>query len=290
MPHGLGAEEPGLVEGPGALLAALRGQSAGLSAVEWVDVAGEDNGADPYARQHHLDRIFRINWRLAERVAAARVRQELPIVLGGDHSVAIGTWAGLSRALPGRRLGVLWIDAHPDLNTPETTPSHHAHGMPLAAIVGRGHPLLAGLVPPGQRATPQQVALVGIRSIDPGEAAFLAEHPELVALPAAEIQSRGSDWMLARLRAWLAPLEAVHLSLDLDALDPSWAPGVTTPVARGLRPAHVWAMLDLVLGQGKLVAADVVEYLPRRDRAGATAELAAEVVARLVEKAVGSRQ
>lgn len=295
VPHGLGAEVPGMTEGPATLLEALAARTPARPPVEWVAIPRSGGVGEPYVRAHHLDRIRVINTRLAAHVAVAVAAGDLPIVLGGDHTVAIGTWAGLHRALPGAKLGVLWIDAHPDLNTPETTPSHHAHGMPLAAITGRGHPLLTEPVNLAARVPLTRVALVGIRAIDPGEAAFLAEHPDLLALPAAAIHARGREWMLSQLQGWLARLDGVYLSFDLDALDPKWAPGVTTPAAGGLAPEDVRSIVSLVGRHSRLAAAEVVEYLPRRDRGGVTADLAAELIVQMAgirrsgDRLVGSR-
>ena len=282
VPHGLGAELPGLEEGPARLLDALSERLGGRPAAEWIDIPAPGQAADPYVQAHHLDRIDLINRRLAERVAAAARAGQLPVVLGGDHTVAIGTWAGLARARPGRRLGLLWIDAHPDLNTPETTPSHHAHGMPLAALLGLGHPRLVDAVAPELRLSPERVALVGIRAIDPGEAAYLARQPALLALHAAEVRARGGAWLAARLRPWLSRLDGLHLSLDLDVLDPALAPGVSTPADHGLTPADLRPLLTLVRESGCLAAVDVVEYLPRRDQAQVTARLAADLLAELL--------
>jgi arginase len=214
-------------------------------------------------------------------VAAARRAGELPIVLGGDHALTIGSFGGARLAAPDARLGIVWVDAHPDLNTPETTPSHHGHGMPLAALLGHGHPALVDAVRPGAKLAPADVVLFGTRAIDPGEARFLAERPELLVVPAAEVHDRGLASALERVLARIAELDAVHLSFDLDAVDSAAAPGVTTPVSQGLTPAEALELVSAIARSGKLVSADVVELTPERDPDGRTARLAADLVARI---------
>ncbi len=235
--------------------------------------------AAEYARLHRLVDVRAFADALADRVAAAVSRGELPIILGGDHTVALGGFAGVRRGLADdSRLALVWIDAHPDLNTPESSPSHHAHGMPLAALLGRGHALLveAG----GGRAAsldPQVVAIVGARSIDPGEADFLAQHPELTVFPAQAFRA-GLDAPLSALVAWSDAWDALYLSFDLDAVDPSEAPGVTTPASGGISRDQAVEIARRLAQTGKLVGVDVVEHLPARDPDGRTARLAADLV------------
>lgn len=217
---------------------------------------------------------------MAPRVADSLRAGEMPVVLGGDHTVAIGSFAGLRLALGvERRLGIVWVDAHPDLNTPETTPSNHGHGMPLSALIGLGHPVLvnAGGVR-GAKLGTGDVALVGIRDIDPGEAALLASHPELHAITAEMIRALGLTAALQPVLAWSEHLDAIHLSFDLDAVDPDHAPGVTTPVPGGLTVEEAHSLVTVFRATGRLRSADVVEHLPLNDLDGRTARLAAELI------------
>ncbi len=272
-----------MLDGPDAVLRALGGATV-VAAVERVapppDLAAVFEASDAYARRHHLMDVRLMSDSLAGRVAASLAHGELPIVLGGDHTVAIGGFAGVRRAFGWeRRLGLVWIDAHPDLNTPETTPSNHGHGMPLAALLGLGHPLLVnagGLQ--GRKLEAGDVALVGARSIDPGEALFLAQHPELRVAPARTIREAGLLPALRPLLEWARQLDGLYLSFDLDAVDPSDAPGVTTPVRGGLSAAEGVETVRLFAATGKVVAGDVVEHFPARDPAGRTAQLAASLV------------
>lgn len=280
VPLWVGANQPEAADGPISCYAQIA-EGAGPLVAEWVPVPDEpplDPDADDYALRHGLTIIRHVARETARRVARAAALGSLPIVVGGDHSLAIGSVAGLRRAYPRRRLGVLWVDAHPDLNTPQTTPSHHAHGMPLAALLGEGHPVLASACGPGPALQPEQAVLVGIRAIDPGEADFLARHPELLAITAQDIRKRGILWALELLRHRLAQWDAVHLSLDLDVVDPGEAPGVTTPVSGGLAANEVLSLVQEVAASGKLVGVDLVELLPSRDKDGRTARLAARLV------------
>lgn len=285
VPTGAGANEPGLRAGPDAILAALSdGRQASRLKVERVAPPIEQefttDDHDEYARKHHLIEARALADELAPRLAASLSAGERPIVIGGDHTVAIGAFSGVRQALGAdRRVGIIWVDAHPDLNTPETTPSNHGHGMPLSALLGLGHPVLVnagGLR--GPKLGPDEVALVGIRSIDPGEADLIARHPEMVVVLPAAIRSEGLRVALEPLLRWARGLEAVHLSFDLDAIDPTEAPGVTTPVPGGLTAQEAVELVALVVQTGRLVSGDVVEHLPVRDSDGRTARLAAEIV------------
>ena len=282
VPTGAGANEPGLLAGPRAIVDALPGRDRLVELVEPpLDQEFDPHPEhDAYARQHHLIEARALADVLAPRVAASLEAGERPIVLGGDHTVAIGALTGLRLAFGARRrIGIVWVDAHPDLNTPATTPSNHGHGMPLSALIGLGHPVLvkAGGVR-GPKLSPGDVALVGIRSIDPGEARLIARHPELHAITAEQIRSVGLREAVAPVLNWVSELEALHLSFDLDAIDPADAPGVTTPVEGGLTAHEAQELAGLLLATTRLRSADIVEHLPARDRDGKTARLAASLV------------
>jgi arginase len=290
-PIGAGANEPRLMEGPEAIAASLAASRNGW-ALEMVSPPGNPAVApegpdepDEYARLHHLVDVRLMADVLAPRVAETMEAAELPIVLGGDHTVAIGGFTGVRRALgPEPRLGIVWVDAHPDLNTPATTPSNHGHGMPLAALLGFGHPILvnAGGIS-GAKLSLGDTALVGARSIDPGEAEFLSAHPEILVIRPETVRA-GLEDALRPLVNWARDLDALYLSFDLDAVDPKEAPGVTTPVPGGLTASESLELVRSLTGTGRLVAADVVEHLPARDRDGRTARLAACIIETLVEE------
>ncbi len=286
-PIGAGADESRLIYGPFAIARAI-GDACGDLAIDVVapprDLASLTTESDDYARLHHLMDVRVLNDSLAARVEESIRRGELPVTVGGDHTVAIGGFAGVRRALGASvRVGMVWIDAHPDLNTPETTPSNHGHGMPLAALLGRGHALLvnAGGIH-GAKLETADTMLVGARSIDPGEALFLAEHRELLVASAESIRREGLAVALGPLLERARGMDALYLSFDLDAIDPMDAPGVTTPVRNGVTAGEAAEIVRRFRELGNLVAADVVEHLPARDLDGRTAMLAAELIETIV--------
>ena len=223
--------------------------------------------------------------RLAERVGEARERGQLPVVLGGDHSIALGTVSGMARGVP---LGLLWVDAHADANTPETSPSGNLHGMPVAAIFGRGPEALTrvgGFAPGTARVAPERTALVGVRSVDPGEAELLRELGVRM-YTMEEVDRRGIGPVVDEAVAVaLDGIGTFHLSIDLDALDPSVAPGVGTPERGGLTYREAHTLMEAVAASGGLGSVEVAEVNPIRDIRNQTAELAVD----LVSSALGKR-
>lgn len=206
-----------------------------------------------------------------------------PIVLGGDHSVALGSIAGLATFGP---TGVLWVDAHADFNTPETSPSGNVHGMPLAALCGLGDHRLASLF--GQEKPvlkPRDVVLVGVRSVDPGEREMLRK-AGVTVYTMKEVDRLGIARIAEEIVTRLSHLPRVHVSLDADVLDPEEAPGVGTPVPGGLsyREAHLF--MELLADWGKVTSLDVVEVNPILDRRNRTASLMVELAASLLGKRI----
>ena len=223
---------------------------------------------------------------IAAAVAPLAACGRVPLVAGGDHSVAAGSVVGVRRGLR-RRYGydvplyLLWLDAHPDVNTPETSPSGNLHGMVLAGLLGAG-PLALDTPLPAER-----VVLAGVRDLDPGERAFLAARPAIRRWDVAAL--RGGAWQ-PLLAALLQEIERrdgrLYVSLDLDVLDPAYAPGVAVPVAGGAAPSDVLALLRRVTASGLLAGADVVELHPAADRDGRTAALAARALSVLAGGAI----
>ena len=207
---------------------------------------------------------------------------QVPVLLGGDHSLAIGSVAAVARhcATQGKRLQLVWFDAHADSNTPATSPSGHLHGMPLACLLGQGP---VELTRPEPVLRPEQVWLLGLRSTDPGEEALL----QSVSIRPVRLQGGPDDgWqMVATLAQWLTDLDPqthVHLSLDLDVLDPGLAPGVSTPVPGGLNAEQAMACMRW-LGQCGLVGSvDLMELNPARDVNQQTARLAVALLTQLL--------
>jgi arginase len=188
-------------------------------------------------------------------VASTCARDDFPIFLGGDHALAIGTISGMAAHGP---LGVIWIDAHGDYNTPETTPSGNIHGMPMAALSGLGHPDLVNLGAPGAKLRPQDIVMIAIRDLDVQERIALA-HSGIIVYTMRDIDELGMATVARRALARLNRLHRIHVSLDMDALEPTVAPGVGTPVTGGLtfREAHL--LMEILAESEKVCSLDVVE-------------------------------
>ena len=213
---------------------------------------------------------------IAARVAEVTSRGALPLVLGGDHSVALGTLGGLASVHgPG---GVLWIDAHSDINTPETSPSGNVHGMALAAALGLAGPGFESDVWPLPAVDPKRVALVGTRLLDDGERRLLREAGVRV-FTMSEIDRIGIERAIRESLDRIAGGGFVHVSLDMDVLDPEIAPGVGTPVRGGLTYREAHLALELVAESGLAGSLEVVEVNPILDRENTTAATAVELVA-----------
>ena len=273
---GLGARDPRCETAPAALRAAnlvSRLQARGFRAA-WSDTLRPGAAA----RGDSLRAIHEVCKCLAQRVQAILQHGDFPLVIGGDHSCAIGTWKGAVRGLRARGpLGLIWIDAHMDAHTPQTTPSGLLHGMPLACLLGFGEPLLTDL-DDGVRLDPRHVCLIGVRSFETGEAALLRRLGVRVFYM-HDVARRG---LVAVLREALAIVRdgtaGFGVTIDLDAVDPKDAPGVGTPAAGGIRAGELTAALTHLAGQPGLIAAEIAEYNPYRDRHAVTAGLVANAI------------
>ncbi len=223
-----------------------------------------------------LSRIHAFNLCLADEVAKILKRGEFPIVLGGDHSIAVGTWNGVRHTLA-QPLGLVWIDAHMDGHTCETTPSGAFHGMPLAGLLGYGESEMAALLGPIPVLFPQNVILIGTRSFEEGEAA-LFEKLKIKIYFMEEVARRG---IKAIFQEALERIQTpcLGLSLDLDAVDPSDAPGVGSPKPNGLCAKELLSALSCF--QDRLTAFELVEYNPERDVQHKTRDLAYEILNRV---------
>src|SRR5918996_1828580 len=280
-PLDLGAGRRGVDMGPSAIRYAgleARLDALGYDCFDWGNVetavAEATTEGDPHAR--FLAEIKEACKHVAQRVAEAVRTGVVPIVLGGDHSVALGTLGRLASARgPG---GVLWLDAHGDLNTPETSPSGNVHGMPLAAALGRAGPDFASDVWPLPALDSERVVLVGVRSLDEGERALVHE-TGIGVYTMTEVDRRGVEAVVREALERLDGAAFVHVSFDMDVVDPDVAPGVGTPVRGGLSYREAHLALELVAESGLLGSLEIVEVNPILDRENATAALAVELAA-----------
>ena len=287
-PLDLGAGRRGVDMGPSAIRYA--GLEQQLAQKLGVRVTDSGNVISPVVettamgdeRARYLEQILDLCDRLAGLVASAAGRGALPLVLGGDHSVALGSLVGMAQARGSG--GVVWVDAHGDLNTPETSPTGNVHGMVLAAALGLagdefrrdGWPLPA--VEPGK------LALVGVRSLDGGERELLHKL-EARVFTMSEVDRIGVEPCMHEALAHASGAAFLHLSFDMDVVDPDYAPGVGTPVRGGLSYREAHLAMETVAESGLLDSMDVVEVNPILDRENATGQLAVELVA----SALGAR-
>jgi arginase len=284
----LGQGRRGVDMGPSAIrYAELEDRLVGLG-FSVVDEGNVDTAVveateleDEHAR--YLPQIKATCARIATRVAEAAAAGRMPLVLGGDHSVAIGTLWGLASVHgPG---GVLWIDAHADVNTPDSSPTGNVHGMPLAAALGLAGPRFESADWPSPTLDPRRVALVGVRSLDGGERDLLRSMGARV-FTMSEIDRIGIERAVREALDHVAGSVFVHVSLDLDALDPDVAPGVGTPVTGGLTYREAHLALELVAESELAGSLEVVEVNPILDRENQTARLAVELVASALGKTI----
>ena len=287
-PLDLGQERRGVDMGPSAIRNAgleERLQSLGFEVRDHgnVETAVPEATAVHDERARFLPEIKATCERIAAKVVEELEVGATPIVLGGDHSVALGTLGGLA-SVHGAG-GVLWIDAHPDVNTPETSPSGNVHGMGLAAALGLAGDWFASDVWPLPAVDPKRVALVGIRHTDEGERRLLREAGVRV-FTMSEIDRIGVERAVREALDRVSGPGFVHVSLDMDALDPELAPGVGTPVRGGLTYREAHLALELVAEAGVAGSLEVVEVNPILDRENTTALTAVELVASALGKTI----
>ena len=288
----LGAGRRGVDMGPSAIRVAglqARLSELGYKIEDWgnVEVPQPEGSRVGSKRARFLAEIAQTCERIRDQVGRIASQGMFPLVLGGDHSVGAGTVAGMSShfAKSGQKLGLIWVDAHADMNTPATSPSGNVHGMPLASILGMGPRELTKLAGISPMVDPRNTVLVGIRDVD------VHERPQVKRMGMHSFTMRDIDehGMMSVMRQALAIASdgtaGVHLSLDMDSLDPGEAPGVGTPVRGGLSYREAHLAMEMACDSGLLESMEVVEVNPVLDEHNRTAQLAVE----LVTSALGKR-
>jgi arginase len=228
----------------------------------------------------YLPEIARAANTLAKKVERIMTLGHFPLVVGGDHSIAVGTVSGISAfaRTQGKRVGLLWIDAHGAINTPETSPTGNIHGMPLAALLGFGAQELTAVAGPPPKVNPANVALVGIRSLDAGEKKRLHETGVQVHTM-SDIDRHGVHRIMKKALARVTDgTDYVHVSFDLDAVDPTVAPGVGTPVKGGLDYREGHLIMEIIHDTRVMTSLEMVEVNPILDQGNASAAYAVELV------------
>ena len=292
----LGAGRRGVDMGPSALrLANLNEKlaSLGYEVEDLGNVIVDQPEASPVGptNARYLPQIAHTCTRLAELVEQTAGRGRVPLVLGGDHSVAIGTTAGMSGFFrkqgrpPGKKQGLIWIDAHADMNTPESSPSGNVHGMPLACIIGLGPPELTCIGGYAPKVEPGSAVIIGLRSVDEIERQNVrgaGVHPFTMR----DIDERGLPSVIREaIDIASAGTAGFHLSFDMDAVDPGEAPGVGTPVRGGITYREAHLVMETICDSGLMTSMEVVEVNPVIDEVNRTALLAVE----LIMSAMGKR-
>jgi len=286
VPMDLGQSHRGVDLGPGAL------RYAGLAArLEHLGYEVYDVGnlvvpvRESLAherRDSYLPTIRSVCEHVCQAGRQAIEQGRIPVFLGGDHSLSIGTIAGVTQQEPA---GVLWIDAHGDFNTGISSPSGNIHGMALALLLGHGFPELVNVGGPGATLQPQDVVLVGVRSLDPGERQILNQSG-MTIYTMRDVDERGMAKIAAEALDRLAHRRRLHVSLDIDVLDPQTSPGVGTLVPGGLSYREAQLLMEIVADSRRLTSLDIVEINPILDIHNQTAQTAVELAASLFGKSI----
>jgi len=293
--YGLGAGIREPASGPKAL------RDAGIiERLRAMGVVVTDAGDEPEpvaanpggdSRLRYIEQALEFSSHFGPRVEAAWNSNEFTLILGGDHSISLSSVAYASRAVkaqygPDAQLGVLWVDAHGDLNTPQTTPSGNIHGMSLACLLGHGDPRLCSVGGAGAKIAPEHVAFIGARDLDPGEREFIKKE-RLACYTMKEIDCYGIGEVCRRAFDVVAKNTAAFvISFDFDSCDPSFAPAVGTSVRAGLtwREAHL--IMELAAERDNFRGLELIEYAPERDIEGKTAELGISLAESALGKAI----
>lgn len=285
VPMDLGAGRRGVDMGPSAMrLAGLNERIAalGFDVVDLGNVKVDQPESVPsgHERARYLPQIAAICQKLAGKVEDALEDERMPLVLGGDHSIAAGTLSGLAsfHRHRGSKVGLIWIDAHADMNTPESSPSGNVHGMPLACCIGIGPTELTGIGGFIPKVEPTNVALVGIRDVDRLEK-LQVQSTGVAAFTMRTVDEEGLRAVIEKAIAIASNGTAgFHVSFDMDSVDPDEAPGVGTPVRGGLTYREAHLAMEIIGDSGKMLSMEVVEVNPVLDQANRTAILGVELV------------
>ena len=285
VPMDLGQSRRGVDMGPSALRVAglqSRLKQLGHTVEDIGNVPVKQAEEQPYGekRAKYLNEIAETCRGLAEMTEQTLSEGFLPVVLGGDHSIAIGSCSGVSDFFrkQSKKIGYLWLDAHGDMNTPDSSPSGNVHGMPLAALIGYGAPELVELLGYKPKIEPRNVAIVGVRDLDPKERRLVKESG-VHALTMRDIDERGMrEVMSEALRFAMDDTDGVSVSLDMDVIDPSDAPGVGTPVRGGITYREAHLAMEMIADSEAMVSLEIVEINPVIDLHNTTALLGVEMV------------
>lgn len=284
MPLFYGCDNPGVEQGPKILrennLLNIFNKSHNVCDMGEVHVKNVSSN-DKYAanaKMKYLDEVVRSNIGLADKVYTALENSTFPLVIGGDHALAIGSIAGASKYFE-NDLAVIWVDAHGDINTLETSPSGNIHGMPLASSMGIGHETLTNIYSSSQKVKPENVFLLGCRALDLGELEIIKNY-NLNIWTMKDIKDKGISTVLKELLKAINKknIKNIHLSFDIDSLDPKYVPGTGTPVKYGLSFSEGKEVLETILNTSLVKSMDFVEFNPVLDKNKKTLETCIELL------------
>lgn len=285
VPMDLGAGRRGVDMGPSAIR--IAGVSQGLRQLGFhVEDDGDVGVPAPETRDpgntnaRYLEPIYHVCNRLRLRVRRSLEHDEIPIVLGGDHSIAIGTVAGIAEHFRNRqqKIGLIWVDAHADMNTPESSPSGNIHGMPLASLLGMGDPQLVQMGGFWPKVEPRHVCLIGIRDIDAVERENVKKSG-IHAYTMRDVDERGMRAIMQESIGYATDGTAgFHVSFDLDGMDPRDVPGTGTPVKGGISWREANLLMEMVSDTGKMTSLEVAELNPILDVKNQSGEVAVDVI------------
>ena len=285
VPLDLGSGRRGVDMGPSAIRYAeivQRLTGLGYQIHDTGDITVDRDAVrhSPGVRMHYLEEIERVNIELCQRVAEQLDLKRFPLILGGDHSIAIGTLAGIRQRT--KKIGVVWFDAHSDINTPETSPSGNIHGMPVAICLGFGHERLTAIGGPDTRVNAQNFVQIGIRDLDPGEKVHLREQG-ITVFTMHEIDRLGMARVMEEaIRIASDGTDSVHVSFDMDVMDPLHAPGVGTPVVGGLTYRESHLAMEMLSAANIVGSAEFVEVNTVLDHGNQTAKVAVALIGSLL--------
>ena len=285
VPLDLGASRRGVDMGPSAVRVAgleARLEALGHEVTDGGNIRVEiaETQASGNENAHYLKQIAQTCTRTAEAVVKTLEEGLTPLVLGGDHSVAAGSVSGVAEFYrrKGEKIGVVWIDAHSDINTPETSPSGNVHGMPLAALLGLGPERLGNIFGYSPKVAPENTVLIGVRDIDSAERENIRRAGVAEVYTMRDIDERGMRTVMEEaLRAAGRGTAGYHVSLDMDWIDPEDAPGVGTPVRGGATYREAHLAMEILADHGRLLSFEIVEVNPVIDEHNRTADLAVEL-------------
>jgi len=286
FPMDLGADRRGVDMGPSALrIAGLQNrlENLGYKVEDTGDIKIEimERQKIKNPKLKYLDEIIKTSGKLAEKVEKVLEKGDFPLCIGGDHSMALGTISGISSFCKKRKLklGVIWIDAHSDMNTEETSPSGNIHGMPLASLLGLGNDELVNFLGFSPKLFAENCALIGIRSIDQAEKANITKL-KVPVYTMNNIDKLGIHRIISKvLKQFREKVDHIHVSFDVDSVDPSVAPGVGTPIQGGLNYREAHLIMEIIAECGCMSSLEVAEINPILDHKNKSAVFTAELIA-----------